>query len=566
MADDRRRIRRRALIVGAGAAATGVVCAGTVFLLRQTGNRATTARPAGTSSVRGSAAGAAPAHGRSGGGSSASSGAVAPNPTAAAAADPPTAADWRGLRAQLSGSLVLPSDPGYRTARELFDPEFDRIRPQAVAYCRAAADLQRGIAFARAHGLPLALRSGGHSYAGYSTTTGLVLDVSMMNQVTPDPATETATVGAGTLQVDLYAKLASAGRFVPGASCATVGIGGLAQGGGIGVLDRQFGLTLDNVASLQIVTADGELRRCDATHNADLFWACRGGGGGNFGAVTSFAFHTHPIAELSMCYLTWDWGAASQVLPAWLSWAPQAPDALWSNCVLAGGSAYGSPSLAISGVYVGTEKALSTLLSPFERAVGAAPASRSVWRSGFLDAMLSEAGCHGLSVRQCHQRGQGQGGILPRQAFAAKSDFLAAPLGARGVAALLDGMEAHGRTYGLPGGAVIMDASGGVVNRVAADATAYVHRNDLCSVQYFTAWVKDASAATVRANRAWLTAIHTAMRPYVSGYAYQNYIDPELADWQHAYYGANIARLVAVKRKYDPDNVFRFAQSIPLRI
>jgi FAD/FMN-containing dehydrogenase len=487
-------------------------------------------------------------------------------PGARGVSAPPTAADWRRLGAALDGGLVLPTDRGYRVARELFDPTFDRIRPQGVAYCASAADLQRGIAFARQHGLPLALRSGGHSYAGYSTTTGLVLDTSRLRAVTPDPRTGTALVGAGVLQIDLYAQLARGGRFVPGASCATVGIAGLAQGGGIGVLDRQYGLTLDHIVRLEIVTADGTLRTCDARDNTDLFWACRGGGGGNFGGVVSFTFRTDPVPPLAMCYLTWDWPAAVQVLPAWLEWAAHGPEPLWSNCILTGGVPGGTPTLAVSGVFVGTPGGLNPLLDDLQRSAGAPPASRATWTSGFLDAMLSEAGCHGLTVAQCHQRGQGQGGVLARQAFAAKSDFLAAPLGARGVAALLDGMEARGRDYGLAGGAVILDASGGVINQVPADATAYVHRNDLCSVQYYTTWDRDASAAEISANRAWLAAIYAAMRPFVSGYAYQNYIDPDLPDWLHAYYGSNLPRLVAVKRRYDPDDVFHFAQSIPLRL
>ncbi len=485
---------------------------------------------------------------------------VAPAPSLA------SRSDWRQLGERLHGKLLLPGAPGYRVAHELFDPRFDRVRPRAVARCASSSDVQRCIDFARIHGLPLAVRSGGHSYAGYSTGTGLVVDVRGLRQVAFRSGAAVATVGAGTLQVDLYAGLARYGRCVPGASCATVGIGGLALGGGVGVLARQLGLTCDNVAGLELVTADGVLRRCDTATNPDLYWACRGGGGGNFGAVTSFVLRAHPAPTVSAFGLQWAWSAAPEVVPAWIAWAPHAPDALWSNCSLIGTLPGSPPQLRVAGVYIGEARALGSLLDAFVRLAGTPPATRSVAAYPFLDAMLMEAGCQGFSVAQCHLPAQNGQGRLSRVSFAAKSDFLSQPLGPHGVATLLDGVAARGGHYRLPGGAVLLDASGGAVNRVPADATAYVHRNDLCSLQYYAAWPTDADSAVQRANRAWLSAFHRAMRPFVSGYAYQNYIDPQLRDWQHAYYGANLPRLVAVKRRYDPDDFFHFAQSIPTRL
>lgn len=471
---------------------------------------------------------------------------------------------WPALRSQLTGSLVLPGESQYPVAKQLYDPVFDSISPQAIAYCQSPTDVQRCIAYARDHGVPLALRSGGHSYAGYSTSTGLVIDVTGMHQVVVSTASGLATVGAGTLQIDVYAQLAAANLVVPGASCPTVGIAGVALGGGIGVLDRKYGLTCDNITSLQIVTADGELRTCDSTHNADLYWACRGGGGGNFGAVTSFQFQTHPTMDLAQFVASWDWSTAADAVPAWLTWAAQAPDELWSNCLLIGGAPGSSPTMSITGVYTGTETALTTLLEQFKQTVGTPPTSLQVWTDGFLPAMLNEAGCGSLTIAQCHLPTQTPQGQLSRATFAAKSDFISEPLDQNGVAALLSGVEERAQTYGLSGGAVILDACGGAVNRIPPSATAFVHRNDLCSVQYFADW-GGGGGAVQTANLAWLSAFHALMRPYVSGYAYQNYIDPTLTDWAHAYYGSNLARLIEVKTKYDPDNVFHFAQSIPVQ-
>ena len=383
-----------------------------------------------------------------------------------------------------------------------------------------------------------------------------MVDISRIHQVTADTGAGTATVGAGAQQIDVYAGLAANGVCVPGASCPTVGIAGVALGGGLGVLDRKLGLTLDNTLAVQLVTADGVLRTADADHDPDLFWACRGGGGGNFGAAVSFQFRSHPTDQLALFFLEWDWAAADQAVPAWLAWASGAPDALWSNCIL---STANPGALAMSGVYQGAPSGLSALLDQLQKAAGATPRSREVWESAFLEAMLGEAGCGSRTLAQCHQSST-PGGVLGRSAFAAKSDFLSQPLSAQGVAAILEATAGHGGG----GGALLLDALGGAINRVPASATAFVHRNDLCSIQYYTSWSVTAPASAQDTQRAWLQDAWQIMRPYVSGYAYQNYIDPTLPDWQHAYYGSNLARLEQVKRRYDPDNLFHFAQSVPL--
>ena len=475
---------------------------------------------------------------------------------ASTATTPASAADWRTLAGQLQGTLLRPGQNGYALAHQLFNPAFDTIQPAGVAYCQSGSDVQRCIDFVARHALPVAVRSGGHSYAGYSTTPGLVVDVSRIHQVAPDPAGSTATVGAGARMIDVYAGLASHAVCVPGASCPTVGIAGVALGGGVGVLDRGLGLTLDNTLAIQIVTADGVLRTADADHDPDLFWACRGGGGGNFGAAVSFRFRTHAVSDLSLFYLDWDWASADQAVPAWMAWASGAPDALGSNCVLTTGS---PPSLSMGGVYQGGTGGLSALLDQLETAAGAAPRAKDVWQSGFLEAMLSEAGCANRTVTECHLRST-PGGTLGRSAFAAKSDFISQPLDGKGTAALLGAVASHGGG----GGGLLLDACGGAINRVPAQATAFCHRDDLCSLQYYTSWSASASTAVQTRQRAWLNDAWQMMRPYVSGYAYQNYIDPNLPDWQNAYYGVNLPRLEQVKRRYDPTNLFRFAQSIPL--
>src|SRR5205823_7417159 len=173
------------------------------------------------------------------------------------------------------------------------------------------------LSFVRRFGLPFAPRAGGHYYAGYSTTTGLVLDITRKNTVTVNANTGIVTVGGGARLIDVYAALAQYGLALPAGSCPTVGIAGLALGGGVGVLGRKFGLTCDTLLSAQVVVADGRLLACDASSNADLFWALRGGGGGNFGVVTSFTFQAQRVAALSLFTLDWPWSNAADVVDAW---------------------------------------------------------------------------------------------------------------------------------------------------------------------------------------------------------------------------------------------------------
>ncbi|TMD46107.1 MAG: FAD-binding oxidoreductase [Chloroflexi bacterium] len=452
-------------------------------------------------------------------------------PTPSPTKPPPlTDADWATLARNLQGTLVRPDNPQYSIAYQLYDPRFDYIKPAAVAYCASPADVQMCLAFVSRFGLPLAPRGGGHSYAGYSTTTGLVVDVTRMSKVIVDAGAGIATVGAGARLIDVYAALAQYGMVLPAGSCPTVGIAGLTMGGGIGVLDRKFGLTCDNLLAAQVVTADGRVLNCDTTHEPDLFWALRGGGGGNFGVVTSFTFQAHPVSTLSIFTLNWPWSSAADMVDAWQNWAPQAPDELWSNCLLLGtGDKSSSPTARVNGVYVGPVASLNSLLQQLTSRMSVAPYSRFVSEESILDTMLIEAGCYGN----------------------------------QGIDTLLNGINRRQASPLLFGGGILLDASGGAINRVAANATAFAHRDALFSAQYLAPWNDSASNAIVSANFAWLADTWQAMRPYASGAAYQNYIDPNLANWQSAYYGANLSRLQSVKSMYDPGNLFRFAQSIP---
>ena len=201
--------------------------------------------------------------------------------------------------------------------------------------CRTDCDLcssTRPLARPNYHDLAFAARCGGHSYGGYSLSDGIVIDVSAMATVRTGAGT--ATIGAGARVIDVAAGLAAVGAVIPVGTCATVGISGLTLGGGQGVVGRRFGLTCDSLQAATVVLADGRIVTCDASKDADLFWALRGAGGGNLGVVTSFTFASHPLGAITAFSMSWPWSNAGEVVAAWQTWAPSAPVALWSSCRL----------------------------------------------------------------------------------------------------------------------------------------------------------------------------------------------------------------------------------------
>jgi hypothetical protein len=496
---------------------------------------------------------------------------VAPSPTvsspkpSAPLSTSPSPVPWDGLAAQLRGRLIRPGTPAYANAKLDYDPRFDTIHPRAVVMAESAHDVARTIAFARERGMAFAARSGGHSYAGYSLSDGIVIDVSRMAEVRA--ASGTATIGAGAKMIDVAAGLAPAGAVVPGGTCATVGIAGLTMGGGQGVTGRLLGLTCDSLLQATVVTADGRVLTCDQQTDPDLFWALRGGGGGNFGVVTSFTFRTHELASLTIFALSWPWSTAASVVEAWQTWGPDAPRPLWSSCRLRWIPGAG-PSVSIGGVWAGSAAGsadgLAAHLSDLSTAVGSVP-SRSVTTMSYLDAALYLAGCSGYPVGGCRLTTQAAGGRLQREASIAKSDFIDRPMGPVVTARMLAAIESRGATPSLSEqeGGVLLDAWGGEIAETAGGATAFPHRETRFLAQEFVTFKTALSDEVSTANREWLDGLWRDLRPAASGFAYINYIDPELAAWQRAYYGSNLARLVQVKRTYDPDEVFRFAQSVP---
>ncbi|MFG2886648.1 FAD-binding oxidoreductase [Streptomyces sp. NPDC048297] len=468
------------------------------------------------------------------------------------------ASNWAGLARDLDGTLVRPGDAAWTTARRLYNTRFDGLKPAAVAYPAHTDDIRTTLAYARAHRIKVAIRNGGHSYAGYSSGDGrLILDVSRLNRIRAGGGQ--AVVGAGSKLIDVYRALAAKGVTIPAGSCPTVGVSGLVLGGGHGVVSRAYGLTCDSLTQATVITADGTQVTANATSHTDLFWALRGAGNGNFGVVTELRFKTHPAPQAVTAYMTWSWSRAAALIKAWQEWGPSQPDEIWSSLHL-DNTPGGTPRISVSCFSLGTYGELQNAVDQLAHRAGADARSVSLHRRGYEDAMEIYAGCSSFSTdAQCHLPGSTPGrspqGQLGRETYAARSDFFDRSLSAAGIQTLLRQIGA------VRGGAgsIALTALGGAVNRVSPTATAFVHRRSRMLAQYIASWPAGASGAPAQA---WLTSAHDAMRPYASGGAYQNYTDPTLKDWRKAYYGDAAGRLATVKKTYDPERFFSYGQGL----
>ncbi|MFJ1679784.1 FAD-binding oxidoreductase [Streptomyces sp. NPDC088251] len=537
--------RRTLLLAGAAAALTGA-----------------TATACSDSSGSGTDAGAGSGSGSgSGGNASGTTGATPASPAPSKPA-PSGPADWSALARSLDGPLIRPQDAAYPTARQLYNTRFDGQKPAAVAYVSQEADIRECLAFARRTATPVSIRSGGHSYAGWSSGNGrLVLDVSSLSRVEGN-----GTIGAGAKLIDVYQGLARNGLTIPGGSCPTVGISGLTLGGGHGVASRAYGLTCDSLTAATVVTADGKTLTVDAKHHPDLFWALRGAGNGNFGVVTALTFRTRPAPQTVTAYMSWPWWRARSVVTAWQEWGPSQPDEIWSSAHLDAGPGGRNPTVSVAAFSLGTYGDLQNAVDRLADRIGAPASSVSLRRRSYQESMLVYAGCSGITDAQCHLPGTTPGrtpqGALQRETYAAASDFYDRSLSPAGVQALLDRAEAFTRipvSQGGGSGSIALTALGGAINRISPEATAFVHRRSRILAQYIGSWRPGTAGS---APQDWLKNTHAVMRRYASGAAYQNYTDPTLADWRQAYYGSAADRLARLKTQYDPGRLFAFPQAL----
>jgi FAD/FMN-containing dehydrogenase len=464
----------------------------------------------------------------------------------------PGRAGWRAFEAALDGDVLRPGDPGYRSARRLYNPRFDPVRPAAVVRAGSTGDVVETIRFARRHHLVLVPRSGGHSYVGASTVPGgIQLDLSRLDHLARDGSRLVA--GAGARLFDLHTLLDRHGRTVPTGTCPTVGATGLTLGGGVGVEARLHGLSCDALREVVVVTADGTVRTADADREPGLFWACRGGGGGSFGVVTQLTYDTFAAHDMGFFFLHFDDSDAVAVVRGWLRRTAMMPRTSWANVHL-DAQPGGGINLRIVGVSLTGDGHAEA--AAMEAAIGVQPTSTSLSRRSHHDGVKLLAGCSTVSDASCHLA---PAGTLPREAFVAGSDVVSPSLRRSQVAAVVAHVRARGRA-GAPG-ALILDPLGGAVAAVPAAATAFPWRRQAATAQWYVGLPGAPSAGQVSSSQSWVRGGHTAFGTASVG-AYVNYVEPgrPLAD----YYGASFARLRRVRSTYDPDGFFHTPFTIPL--
>jgi FAD/FMN-containing dehydrogenase len=451
--------------------------------------------------------------------------------------------------AALQASLDPKNDvvliPVTKTTRQ-FDISFSKrmqITPRVRVVAASAAAVSAAILWATNNGLGFAIRSGGHSYEGFSQSPDLVIDVRGMTGIKLAADNKSVSIGSGASLGSVYDKLALSDLAIPAGSCFPVGVAGHSLGGGFGLLGRPFGLACDSIQSMEMVDASGKILRVSATENPDLFWALRGGGNGNFGVVTNFNFRTSSVNMVAKFAITWTKPLmqAVKIVQAWQQWLENMPSSITGTLHLTREKG-GLITVHMAGLSVQSESRLKVELKRLQTLAGAA-------------SVLS------TKTMTFHQAATIFNGGEPTPdsvLMKGKSDYVTEAMTGQGISTLLDGLlKAPGEI------AVLCDTYGGAINKVAADATAFVHRgNTRYVMQYYMQW--DSPGAS-DANIAMMRTLYASMRPFVSGGCYVNYCDLDLGDgYAKAYWGDNLPRLMKIKAQVDPNNIFRHAQSVPL--
>lgn len=446
------------------------------------------------------------------------------------------------MTAVLTGRVVLPGDADYTDASTGWN-QFFTHRPAAVVYAHTTDDVVNALTWARQQGIPVRVRSGGHALEGWSgVDDGVVIDVSQMKSVTIDAQAQTATVGAGLNQLEAVTALGAAGFAAPTGTEGSVGLVGATLGGGFGLLTRNYGMASDNLLAAEVVvaTADGgaEVVIADEATNADLLWALRGAGNGNFGIVTTLTYRIHPLTQAIFVVANWsgldDLGA---VFEEWQRSAPYADHRLTSqleievdnvglHAVLAGGSEDEALQLLSSILAIGSPKVVvqdaswPEIYADFQVPIEEEPAN---WK--FTSQFMTEP--------------------LPPEAVDIVAEFMAkAPAGCN----------------------YFTNAFGGTVaDSEPSGGSAFAHRRALFYAEPGAGWgVRGGAPASDEQTEtvlAWVTEMSEALAPFVNG-AYVNVPNAGMPDWERAYWGANVERLRRIKARYDPDNVLSYEQSI----
>lgn len=453
----------------------------------------------------------------------------------------------------LTGRVIYPGDPAWDFARQGFcqRADYDGNTPQAVVYAQTVEDVKNAIRFAQANHVPFAVRSGGHSFEGYSSMAkgGVILDMSDIEYVRTSSRSNTAAIGAGIDMLELSERLGDSGKFIPLATGPSVGLGGFVQGGGFGFSSRLVGLACDNLLEAEVVTADCQVLRANNDQNSDLFWALRGGGGGNFGVVTECVFNTYDVVLVSIFKLEWTWDRLEDVVDAWQHWFPQLDNgySLLLSLTLDGKvTLYGqltAPPDQLGRVSADLVPMLE--LSPFSVSTQILPyviAARLFFGADLMNPQWA--------IRQHGDE----------QLFKSSSAIAFQPFPRQAIKELKSCLDRCPTPSAPPSqpSMVQLLAGGGKITEVPTEDTAVYQRDAHFIVQYDGYWT---AHQDMQPTFDWVVQMREDLLPYAYG-AYVNYHDANLGTPLEDYYGPHLGRLREIKKRYDPNGFFSYAQSI----
>lgn len=438
---------------------------------------------------------------------------------------------------KLTGTVIYPNDPEYQQARMNWNP-FTNAFPAVFVFAHCNRDVVNAVKWARANLVPIRMRSGRHALAKdfNQTDGGIVIDTGKMTEVKLDKKHLTATVEAGIRVGVLVRMLAEEGILAPFGDSSSVGIGGISTGGGITVIQRTAGVISDNILAATIVDANGEILRVSENENPDLFWAIRGGGGGNFGIITSYTFKVRPAPpRVGIFQIIWPWEQLDEVIDAWQKWAPSV-DVRLGTILEAFSKTNGL--LRSQGIFLGPEAELRELVRPMID-VGS-PISVLINEVTLLEAINFWAPNEPL---------------FDDQNTTWSSTWVEKTVPEKGIKAIRRFLE---KATGSESNFFFLN-SGGVMNQVPPNATAFFWRNTRYYMEWDASWTRESEA---QRNIALVEQTRKQLQCYITG-SYVNVPDLYITNFGQQYYGDNFARLRRVKAQYDPQNVFSFVQSIP---
>jgi FAD/FMN-containing dehydrogenase len=453
--------------------------------------------------------------------------------------------DWQILSNQLNGTVLLPGAPGFDPYTLPYALQYGKTIPQAVVRCMTEKDVVTTVKWARQNNIAITTRSGGHSYAGYSSTNELLLDLSGMTNITLNSSTGLATVDGGARNRHVFAAFSETGLAITHSISKNVGMGGLVLGGGIGFNMRAHGLTCDQLVETRMVTAEGGIAICSETENPDLFWAIRGAGGGNFGIHTSFTFKPFAVSKVTMFELTWN-NNPELVFAKLQDVLMTAPNTLGAKVTIEmvrrsvrpSGFVF-RPVVTLRGQFKGEIAEFDALMAPVSAI------------STPIKAVINEDYWKAQELRSEEE--------APKFVHE-RSRFAFEPLSAAAQATIFAKLAEWPITSGSAKFNYFL--LGGAISVTAPDATAFFARDAKMITTIELTW-KDGDQ-NIFGNKQWLDEFHLIMEAFTSKFSYVNFIDRNEANFLNTYYGPALPRLKATKKAVDPKNYFRFPQGIPV--